>query len=117
MFNQPQFRRSNRSLHPWGVDPMRGHAPSVDEAQVMPQTLITTPHDQLAEMLTAATSRFARRIRTIAWPDPEMAPARSSTVMRMRDRINSSDYQIDPQLVANAIVDRVCVGDLTTTLH
>jgi hypothetical protein len=98
---------------------MHGYTAPADEAQMMSQTLVSTPHDQLAELLTATTGRFTRRIRTIAWPDPEMAPARSSTVMRMRDRINSGEYQIDPQLVANAIVDRVCVGvgGLTTTLH
>lgn len=83
----------------------------------MTQTLVSTPNDQLAELLTSAAGRFARRIRTIAWPDPEMAPPRSSTVVRMRERINSGEYQIDSQLVANAIVDRVCAGGLTTTLH
>ena len=96
---------------------MRGHASSVDETQVMSQTLVSTPHDQLAELLTAAAGRFARRIRTIAWPDPEMAPARRSTVVRMRDRINSGEYRIDCQLAANAIVDRVCASGLTTTLR
>ena len=83
----------------------------------MSQTLVSTPHDQLAELLTAAAGRFARRIRTIAWPDPEMAPARRSTVVRMRDRINSGEYRIDSQLTADAIVDRVCAGGLATTLR
>jgi hypothetical protein len=83
----------------------------------MTQTLVSSPHDQLAELIATAAGRFGRRVRTIAWPEPDMAPARSTTVVRMRERINSSEYQIDPLLVANAIVDRVCAGGLTTPLH
>jgi hypothetical protein len=46
-----------------------------------------------------------------------MAPARSTTVVRMRARMKKSEHQIDPVVVANAIVDRVCAGGLTIPLH
>jgi hypothetical protein len=83
----------------------------------MTQTLQSSPHDQLAELLAATAGRFGRQLPTIAWPDPEWAPARRATVMRMRARLNASEYRVDPRLVADAIVDRVCAGDLTPTLH
>jgi len=96
---------------------MHGHAAAVDDVQAMTQTFVSTPHDQLAELLAAAAGRFGRQLPTIAWPDPDTAPVRCTTVMRMRERINGGEYQIDPLLVANAIVDRVRAGGLTTTLH
>jgi hypothetical protein len=96
---------------------MHGHAASVDEAQAMTQTLVSSPHDQLEELFTTAAGRFGRRIRTIAWPDPDRAPARSTTVVRMRERMMKGEHQIDPLVVANAIVDRVFAGGLTTPLH
>lgn len=96
---------------------MHGHAASVDEAQAMTQTLRCSPHDQLEELFATAAGRFGRRIRTIAWPDPDMAPAHSTTVVRMRERMKKSEYRTDPLVVANAIVDRVSAGGLTTPLH
>jgi hypothetical protein len=83
----------------------------------MTETLLSTQHDQLDELFARAAGRFGRQIRTIAWPDPDMAPARTATVWRMRERMKTSDYHIDPLLVANAIVDRVYAGGLTTPVH
>lgn len=96
---------------------MRGHTASVD-ASCVTHTLQISHHDHLAELVVTAAGRFGRRrLRTIAWTGPDMGPVRSDTVMRMRDRINSGEYQIDAKLVANAIVDRVCAGSHTITLH
>jgi hypothetical protein len=106
-----------RSWDTWGDDPIDGLQAFVDDDRAMTQTLRVSPHDHLAEMVVTAAGRFGRRFRTIAWTAPDMAPSRSSTVVPMRDRINSRDYQIDPGLVANAIVDRVCAGHRTPTLH
>jgi hypothetical protein len=97
---------------------MRGHAAPVDETQAMTHTLQYSPHDQLVELLATATGRFGRRrVRTIALPDPEMAPARTTTVVLMRERIENGEHQIDSLHVADAIVDRLCAGGLTTPLH
>lgn len=84
----------------------------------MTHTLQVSLHDHLAELVVTAGGRFGRRrFRTIAWTGPDMAPVRSDTVMRMRDRINSGEYQIDARAVASAIVDRVCAGSHTITFH
>lgn len=96
---------------------MNGFVLPVDADQTMSQTLQISAHDQLAELLVTAPGRFGRRMRTIAWSGPDMAPPRSLTVARMRDRMNRGGYQIDASLVASAIVDRVCAGDRTPTLH
>ena len=75
----------------------------------MAHTLTTTSHDdQLEDLLATAVGRFGRPARTIDWNDPESAPARILVVARMRDRLASGDYRIDPSLVAAAIIDRVC---------
>lgn len=70
---------------------------------------LPTQHDQLDELFATAAGRFGRQLRTIAWPDPDSAPARTSTVARMRARLLKTDYLIDPSVVASAIVDRVCI--------
>jgi hypothetical protein len=93
---------------------MHGRRACVDEAHAMSQTLRSSPHDQLEELVATAAGRFGRGVRTIAWPDPDVAPARSTTVVRMRKRMKMSKFEIDPLLVANAIVDRVSAGGLTT---
>ena len=69
-------------------------------------------------MVASAAGRFGRRrFRTIAWTEPDMGPVRSEVVVRMRNRINSGEYQIDTQAVASAIVDRICAGSHKITLH
>ena len=83
----------------------------------MTHTLQISRHDHLAEMVATTSRRFGRRFRTIAWNEPDMGPARSEVVVRMRNRINSGEYQIDTLAVASAIVDRVCAGSHTITLH
>jgi hypothetical protein len=100
----------------WGEDPIHGHTWRVDELRAMTQTLQYSPHKQLEDLLAASAGRFGRRLPTIAWPDPEMAPTRSGTVLLMRSRINRAGYTVDPRLVADAIVDRVCAGSSAATL-
>jgi hypothetical protein len=96
---------------------MHGRAACVDAVLAMTHTLQLSLHDHLAELVATGTGRFGRRFRTITWHAPDMEPVRSELVMHMRDRINSGEYQIDTQAVASAIVDRVCVGSHTITLH
>jgi hypothetical protein len=74
----------------------------------MTSTLLSP--EQLEHLLPTATGRFGRQLLTIAYPDPEMAPARTTTVMRMQERMRSSDYRIDPRVVSGAIVERMFVG-------
>ena len=64
--------------------------------------------------MATAGGRFGRQIGTIAWPDPERAPVRSATVLGMRARVQYRDYQIDSFVLAEAIIDRLCAGGLTT---
>jgi hypothetical protein len=80
-------------------------------------TLISTPHDQLDLLLARAVGRFGRPARMIDCTDPEAAPCRDTTVARMRDRLDGTEYRIDTSLVATAIVDRVCDVGLISRLH
>lgn len=65
------------------------------------------------EFLGRAAGRFGREVRTIACPDPEMAPARTTEVERMRQRLKKSGYDVDPRLVAAAILERLAAGGLS----
>ena len=87
---------------------MRGCARSVDDTLTLTSTLLS--QQQLQHLFPTATGRFGRQIKTIAWADPETAPTRTTTVWRMRERMKSSDYQIDPRVVSGAIVERMFVG-------
>ena len=87
---------------------MRGCARRVDDILTMTSTLLS--HDELEHLFPTATGRFGRQIKTIAWPDPEMAPARTTTVLRMQERMQSSDFRIDPRVVSGAIVERMFIG-------
>jgi anti-sigma28 factor (negative regulator of flagellin synthesis) len=74
----------------------------------MTSTLQISPQAQLEEVSTTE-GRFARQPLTIAWPDPEPAPVRSARVARMQARVQYRDYQIDPAVLAEAIIDHVCL--------
>jgi anti-sigma28 factor (negative regulator of flagellin synthesis) len=86
---------------------MRGRRVTVDDAHTMTPTLQHSQQDQLEASVTSG--RFARQTRTIAWPDSELAPVRSDVVERMRARVQYYDYKIDPLVLAEAIIDRVCL--------
>ena len=66
--------------------------------------------EQREHLFPTTSGRFGRQAGTIACPDPEMAPARSTTVARMRERLQTSDFRIDPRLVSGAIIERISVG-------
>ncbi len=74
----------------------------------MTSTLQHSRHDQLEEA-SATAGRFGRQTRTIAWPDPEVEPVRSDTVARMQARVQYYDYKIDNAVLAEAIINRVCL--------
>ena len=74
----------------------------------MTSTLLSP--EQLEHLLPTATGRFGRQLTTIAYPDPETAPVRTTTVLRMQKRMQSSAYRIDARLVAGAIVERLFTG-------
>lgn len=84
---------------------MRGPARAVDDGLTMTSTLLS--HDQLDQLLAATTGRFGRPLRTISCTDPELAPTRRETVIRMRARMHDGEYRIDPLVISDAIVDRV----------
>jgi hypothetical protein len=67
-------------------------------------------YEELDEFLSKAAGRFGREVRTIACPDPDMAPSRTSEVERMRDLMKKSGYDVDPRLVAAAILERLTAG-------
>ena len=83
----------------------------------MSPTTHTALHDQLAQPVTASTGRFTSQIGTTGWPDPELAPVRRATVLRMQARVQYRDYQFDSSVLADAIVERLCAGGLTTRLR
>ena len=72
-------------------------------------------HAQLDELLRKAAGRFGREVRTIACPNPDMAPARKTEVERMRERLKKSGYDVDPRLVATAILERLAAGGVSPT--
>jgi hypothetical protein len=72
-------------------------------------------HEALDELLGKAAGRFGREVRTIACPNPEMAPARTTEVERMRERLKKSGYDVDPRLVAAAILERLAAGGAAPT--
>jgi hypothetical protein len=90
---------------------MQWSANRVDVAHAMSTTLRYTHHDQLAELMARSVGRFGREVRTIANPDPELTPARAREVERMRER-QKSGYEVDPRLVAIAILERLTAGGL-----
>lgn len=83
-------------------------------SHVMTHPLHSSSPDQLEQLLATAGGRFGRQVRTIACPDPEMAPVRSATVARLRARTTAGEYRIDPAAVADAIVERVYPGGRAT---
>ena len=74
-----------------------------------------TQEEALEELLPTAAGRFGREVQKIACPDPEMAPSRTSEVERMRDLMKKSGYDIDPRLVASAILERLAAGGVSPT--
>ena len=77
-------------------------------------TFQATLQDHHAEPAARSAGRFASQIDTAGWPDPELAPVRSATVLRMQARVQYRDYQIDAAAVADAITERLSAGGLTT---
>jgi hypothetical protein len=68
--------------------------------------------DDVERLLIKAAGRFGREVRTIACPDPAMAPSRTTEVERMRERMKKSGYDVDPRLVAAAILERLAAGGI-----
>jgi len=66
--------------------------------------------DELTELLLKAAGRFGREVRVIACPDPEQAESRKMEVENMRMRLKKSGYDVDPRLVAAAILERLTAG-------
>ena len=94
---------------------MNTHRLCVDEAHAMTPELRYSKHDELAELLLKAAGRFGREARVIAFPDPEQAQSRKMDVERMRLRMKKSGYDVDPRLVAAAILERLTAGGVSPT--
>ena len=71
--------------------------------------------DELTELLLEAAGRFGRQPRVIACPDPEQDQPRNMEVERMRTRLKRSGYDVDPRLVADAILERLTAGGVAPT--
>ena len=71
--------------------------------------------DALEALLRTAAGRFGREVQKIACPDPEMAPSRTTEVERMRERMKKSGYDVDPRLIAAAILERLAAGGVAPT--
>jgi hypothetical protein len=77
----------------------------------MTTALRYTHQQELDELLPQRTAgRFGREVRIIACPDPEMTPSRTSEVERIRELMKKSGYDVDPRLVAAAILERLAAG-------
>ena len=89
---------------------------AVDASHAMTTALRYTHYQELEDLLPSRTAgRFGRDVRNIACPDPEMAPSRKTEVERMRERMKKSGYDVDPRLVAAAILERLAAGGVSPT--
>jgi hypothetical protein len=111
MTASPEPQPKSDDLSASGRNPMDRSPNCVDVAHAMSTTLRYTQHDQLAELMAGSVGRFGREVRTIANPKPELARARAREVKRMRQR-QKSGYEVDPRLVAIAILERLSAGGL-----
>jgi hypothetical protein len=89
---------------------MNARRTGVDEPHAMTSALRYTHDELLEQLLPEAAGRFGREVRRIGCPDPEMAPSRKTEVERMRERMKKSGYDVDPRLVAAAILERLAAG-------
>ena len=85
----------------------------VDGSHAMTTALRYNHHQELDELLSRTAGRFGREVRTIACPDPEMAPSRTTEVERIRELMKKSGYDVDPRLVAAAILERLSAGGVS----
>ena len=81
----------------------------------MTTALRYTRQDELEELLLEAAGRFGRGARVIAFPDPQQDQSRKMEVARMRTRVKKSGYDVDPRLVAAAILERLTAGGVSPT--
>ena len=72
-------------------------------------------HDEPSELLRKTAGRFGREARTIACPDPQQGQSRQTEVESMRQRLKTSGYDVDPRLVAAAILERLMAGGISPT--
>jgi hypothetical protein len=86
---------------------------SVDGSHAMTTALRYNHQQQLDELLPRTAGRFGREVRTIACPNPELAPSRTSEVERIRELMKKSGYDVDPRLVAAAILERLAAGGVS----
>jgi hypothetical protein len=94
---------------------MNGRRIPVDEARAMTTALRYSTQDELTELLLEAAGRFGREPYVIACPDPEQDQPRNLEVERMRTRLKKSGYDVDPRLVADAILERLTAGGVAPT--
>jgi hypothetical protein len=87
---------------------------SVDGSHAMTTALRYNHQQELDELLPSRTAgRFGREVRTIACPDPEKTPSRTTEVERIRELMKKSGYDVDPRLVAAAILERLSAGGVS----
>jgi hypothetical protein len=79
----------------------------------MTTALRYSKHDELMELILKAAGRFGRDVRVIACPNPEQSQPRKTEVERMRMRLKKSGYDVDPRLVAAAILERLTAGGVS----
>ena len=73
----------------------------------MSLTLHITPPDQIDQLVDRAVGPLDHALGTVECSDPELSPTRIRTVMRMRTRILTGEYVVDPDAVAEALVERL----------
>jgi hypothetical protein len=86
---------------------MRRPPARVDDAPKMALTLHLTPPDQIDRLVDRAVGSLDHELGKIDCSDPELQPARTRTVVRMRTRLMADEYVVDAGAVADAIVERL----------
>ena len=72
-------------------------------------------HDEPSELHPKTAGRFGREARAIDCADPQLAQSRQTEVESMRQRLKTSGYDVDPRLVAAAILERLMAGGVAPT--
>ncbi len=86
---------------------MRAAATTADDVFTMALTLHITPPEHLELLVERAVGSLDHELGTIECADPELAPTRARTVMRMRTQLAAGEYVVDADAVAGAITERL----------
>lgn len=108
------MRRRDAERRGFALGGKSGDVPGLDRIHV-PMATADDAHMMTSTLGPASTEQLALSAK--GCPDPELAPPRGKTVMRMRTRITTDKYLIDSDAVADALIERVFAIEPTRPLR